>query len=95
MFSTFLELHGEQVQPLHPLLQLILCRGCHGVHIFITPVIVLVGVGGKHLQEETGTLDQTENPKHRVNTMEGSVCTVTPLSYLSVKYGATIQRRLA
>ncbi len=53
MFSTFLQLHGEQVQPFHPLLQLVLSGRCHGIHVFITPVIVLVGVGGKHLQEET------------------------------------------
>lgn len=50
MFSTFLQLYGEQVQPLHPLLQFVLCRRCHGVHIFITSVIVFIRIGGKHLQ---------------------------------------------
>lgn len=53
MLGTFLQLHGEQVQPLHPLLQLVLSRRRHGVHVFITPVVVLVGVRGEHLQEET------------------------------------------
>lgn len=58
---TFLQLHGEQVQPLHPLLQLVLGRGRHGVHILVAPVVVLVRVGGEDLQEEEQT-DQTQIP---------------------------------
>lgn len=55
---TFLQLHGEQVQPLHPLLQLVLGRRRHGVHVFVAPVIVLVRVRGEHLQAEAATLNQ-------------------------------------
>lgn len=49
---TFLQLDGEQIEPLHPLLQFVLCRRSHGVHVLVPTVIVLVGVGGKHLTDE-------------------------------------------
>lgn len=71
MFGTFLQLHREQVQPLHPFLQLVLSRRCHGVHVFIAPVVVFIGVRGKHLQEETEMLNQAEKHEPRV-----SLCTV-------------------
>ena len=46
---TFLQLHGEELQLLHPLLQLVLGRRGHGVHLLVAPVVVLVGVGVEHL----------------------------------------------
>lgn len=47
--ATFLQLHGEQVQLLHSLLQLVLGRGRHGVHVVVAAVIVLVRVSSKDL----------------------------------------------
>lgn len=49
MQATFLQLHGEQVQLLHPLLQLVLGRRRHGVHVVVAPVIVLIRVSRKDL----------------------------------------------
>lgn len=49
---TFLQRNGEQIEPLHPLLQFVLCRRSHGVHVLVPTIIVLVGVGGKHLTDE-------------------------------------------
>jgi hypothetical protein len=46
---TFLQLYREQLQSLHSLLQLIFCGGCHGIHILIATVIVLIGIGAEHL----------------------------------------------
>lgn len=47
---TLLQLHREQLQPLHPLLQLVLRGGGHGIHVLVAPVVVLVGVGAEHLR---------------------------------------------
>lgn len=47
--ATFLQLHGEQVQLLHSLLQLVLGRRRHGVHVVVAAVIVLVRVSRKDL----------------------------------------------
>lgn len=49
-FPTFLQLHGEELQFLHPLLQLVLSRGGHRIHLLVTPVVVFVGVGVEHLE---------------------------------------------
>lgn len=47
--QTFLQIHGEQLQLLHALLQLVLRRRRHGVHVVIASVVVFVGVGGEDL----------------------------------------------
>ena len=46
---TLLDLHGEDVHLLHPLLQLVLGRGGHRVHVIVTPVVILVGVSVEDL----------------------------------------------
>lgn len=56
--STFLQLHGKKVQLLHPLLQLVLCGGRHGVDVIVAPVVVLVGVGGEDLRTSRGVFTQ-------------------------------------
>ena len=49
---TFLQLHREELQFLHPLLQLVLCGGGHRIHLLVTPVVVLIGVCVEHLERE-------------------------------------------
>lgn len=51
-FPTFLQLHREELQFLHPLLQLVLCGGGHRIHLLVTAVVVLVGVGVEHLERK-------------------------------------------
>lgn len=75
---TFLQLHGEQVQPLHPLLQLVLGRGRHGVHILVAPVVVLVRVGGEDLQEEEQTDQTGSDPDSRSGNVEGWKASIRP-----------------
>lgn len=48
--DTFLQLHGKEVQLLHPFLQLVLSGGRHGVDVIVAAVVVLIGVGGEDLQ---------------------------------------------
>lgn len=57
-FPTFLQFHGEELQFLHPLLQLVLCRGGHGIHLLVTSVVVLIGVGVEHLEREREELTE-------------------------------------
>lgn len=59
---TFLQLHGEEVEPLHALLQLVLGRGRHGIHVLIAAVVILVGVSAEHLGDEGG-LSQGQTPQ--------------------------------
>lgn len=53
VFPTFLQLHRKELQLLHPLLQLVLRRRGNGIHLFVPPVIILVGVGVEHLEGDT------------------------------------------
>jgi len=51
---TFHQLYRKQVQLFHSFLQLVLGRRRHGVDVVVTPIIVLVGVGGEHLHGAGG-----------------------------------------
>lgn len=51
-FPTFLQFHGEELQFLHPLLQLVLGRRGHRIHLLIPPVVILIGVSVEHLEEK-------------------------------------------
>lgn len=61
-FPTFLQLHREELQFLHPLLQLILCRGRHRIHLLVTSVVVLIGVGVEHLEGRRKALTEVGTP---------------------------------
>lgn len=50
--STFLQIHGKEVQLLHPFLQLVLRGGRHGVDVIVAAVVVLIGVGGEDLHAQ-------------------------------------------
>lgn len=65
---TFLQLHGEEVEALHPLLQLVLGRRSHGVDVLIAAVVVLVGVSAEDLAWEVdGGMERgvTDPTRHR------------------------------
>lgn len=46
---TFLNFHRKHIHLLNSLFQLILSRCCHGVHLIISPIIILVRVGAEYL----------------------------------------------
>lgn len=53
---TFFDFHRENIHFLHPLLQFILCRCCHRVHLIITSVIVFIGKCGEYLNKKQKNL---------------------------------------
>lgn len=46
---TFLDLDGEDIHLLHPLLQLIFCRRCNWIHVVVAPIVFLIGEGAEDL----------------------------------------------
>lgn len=62
---TLFQLHREQLQPFHPLLQLVLSRGRHGIHILVATIVVLIGVGAEHLGREAAGQKGRQEDKGR------------------------------
>lgn len=87
---TFLQLHGEELQFLHPLLQLVLGRGRHGIHLLVTPVVVLVGVGVEHLEgRQAGEESEGRRATQRLQTKPNSVRRLG--NYSLMQNAATLQ----